>query len=525
MPLDTRIISQVGQGVEPIKSPLEVYSKILGVQNQQQDQELGRQQIESNRATAERNARADQQNAEKYAKTKAADDALAKLLSENTSKGDDGSEATNYPAVIRGLSQQGHGEKALALETQWRADQKTQNDNMKAQIENAKNTLALSSSALGSLVNTPDDQLPQAYEATRQQLMQSGLFKPEQVPDFATLQQQSGGNPRAWLQQQQQRGIEASKQVDQHQKDLEFQQHLLENGPELAAKKLKTVGDELATAGQLLGVASSQEQWDAGLQWLKEAGVSKRSLDQIGPMYSPEAVKRVAERALTSKDRADNTRADAAAIAAQANADASRALTKRGQDMVDARAREALKQSTIEGMDGVPKYLQAPAAAAFSKSAIAYQDARATADDIQNVIDLVKSGNKAAGSNLPLLGVGALNAINGIKRMNKAEIDQYQGAGSLYDKITGKLGGLAEGKPIPADVLADIETLHKTLAEGAAKKHAGEVSAINVSHGSNFKPMGGGSADKHRIRVNGKVYEYKGSGDTADMKNYTEVKP
>ncbi len=526
MPIDPSISLRIGQGVTPSRSPIEQYGRILGIRGQQQEQQLNQQNIASNaQAIKDREAAAQAKERETQADKK-----LGELLFANTVKGDDGEEATNYPAVIRGLAQAGHGTKALALETQWRADQKTQIDNAKAQIENATKTLGMSSSALGSLLNTPDEQLPQAYEQTRQQLLQSGLFKPEQLPDFATVQQQSGGKPRAWLQQQQGRGVDAAKQIETHQKDLEYQQHLLENGPALAEKKLKTAADELKLVGQVLGIAASQEQWDTGLEWLKTSGISDRALKQAGQQFSPESVKRVTQQALTSAERAtqsdknaDNARADATAKIAEARA----AETERHNRETEERmAKIAAGQGdSLPELKGVAKSLQAPAAAAFSKSAIAYQDSKAAADEIQSVIDLVKSGNKAAGSNLPLLGVGALNAINGIKRMNAAEIHQYQNAGSLYDKIVGKIGSLTEGKPIPADVLNDIEQLHKTLAEGASKKHAGEVAAINVSHGSSFKPMGGGAATKHQIRVNGKVYEYKGSGATDDMKSYTEVKP
>jgi hypothetical protein len=112
--------------------------------------------------------------------------------------------------------------------------------------------------------------------------------------------------------------------------------------------------------------------------------------------------------------------------------------------------------------------------------------AQANADQFQSVLDLARSGNKAAGSNLPLIGVETLNAINGIKRINKDEINQYGGAGSLYDKIVGKIGGLAVGQPIPADVLKDIETMHNTLRQNSETEFATRRKGLNDTYKSNF---------------------------------------
>lgn len=137
----------------------------------------------------------------------------------------------------------------------------------------------------------------------------------------------------------------------------------------------------------------------------------------------------------------------------------------------------------------VPPHLAPTAISDYNKSAQALAAAQTTADDVQAVLDLAASGNKAAGANVPLVGVGALNAVNGIKRINSAEIGQYGTAGSLLDKIQGKLQGWTQGQPIPKDVLDDMKTLHDQLAQGAQTKHEREVQVINNSYGSNFQPM------------------------------------
>lgn len=137
----------------------------------------------------------------------------------------------------------------------------------------------------------------------------------------------------------------------------------------------------------------------------------------------------------------------------------------------------------------VPPHLAAPAVSAYEKSAASLAQAQTAADDVQTILDLAGSGNKAAAANAPLVGVGALNAVNGIKRINSAEIAQYGTAGSLLDKIQGKLQGWTEGQPIPPDVLKDMKALHAQVADSAQTKHEREVQAINQSYGSTYQPM------------------------------------
>lgn len=107
-----------------------------------------------------------------------------------------------------------------------------------------------------------------------------------------------------------------------------------------------------------------------------------------------------------------------------------------------------------------------------------YNSARTATEALGHMLDLAASGNKAAGSNLPLVGVETVNAINGIKRINSAEINQYGSAGSLLDEIKGKIGKLTSGQPIPADVLSDIRELHQALGEQSYEKYTSGLAAL-----------------------------------------------
>ena len=149
---------------------------------------------------------------------------------------------------------------------------------------------------------------------------------------------------------------------------------------------------------------------------------------------------------------------------------------------------KALRQGDNPAVAGV-----APAAVAqVQNQAIKldqdYLKAKEASESLGRILDLAESGNKAAGSNVPLVGVETLNAINGIKRINSAEINQYGNAGSLLDEIKGKLGKLAVGKPIDQSVLNDIRELHQTLAQQGYQAYTGGLKALNDRTGAKYAP-------------------------------------
>lgn len=148
-----------------------------------------------------------------------------------------------------------------------------------------------------------------------------------------------------------------------------------------------------------------------------------------------------------------------------------------------------------QGILGVPPHLIGPASAAFEKAGNEYAAASSASDTMQAVLDLAQKGNKAAGSNLPLIGVETLNAINQIKRVNGAEIKQYGSAGDALDALKAKLGKLVLGQPIPQDVLNDIRELHTTVAQQATTTYARKVQVTNNTYGSQFKPVDFGAAN------------------------------
>jgi len=137
----------------------------------------------------------------------------------------------------------------------------------------------------------------------------------------------------------------------------------------------------------------------------------------------------------------------------------------------------------------VPPHLVAPATADATKVAQEYADATSAADDMRTFIAEARAGNKIAYAYSPTEGVLTLNTARGVKRVNMPEIHSYAGAGSAWDRVTGFLGKQASGASIPADVLNDMEALHRAIASNAQTKYGNKLKSINQNYGSNFQPV------------------------------------
>ncbi len=114
-----------------------------------------------------------------------------------------------------------------------------------------------------------------------------------------------------------------------------------------------------------------------------------------------------------------------------------------------------------------------------------YRNANQSADQMDQFINLAKQGNKAAGSMVPLEGALEITTANGVKRINRTEVDQYAGAGSLYDKVHGELSKLAVGKPIPDNVLNDMRQLSNVLRQGSYKTYSDTFDSAQKRYGLN----------------------------------------
>jgi hypothetical protein len=117
-----------------------------------------------------------------------------------------------------------------------------------------------------------------------------------------------------------------------------------------------------------------------------------------------------------------------------------------------------------------------------------YLTAKESADAVKNVLDLTKSGNVAAGAAAATVGTEAINAINGIKRINPQSVAQYGNAGSLLQKIQGSLDKVVEGKPFPDSVLKDMQAFQDQLSNTAYQKYTQGLSSLNKRTNAQFQP-------------------------------------
>jgi hypothetical protein len=135
-----------------------------------------------------------------------------------------------------------------------------------------------------------------------------------------------------------------------------------------------------------------------------------------------------------------------------------------------------------------PRSVQA-ASADYQKSGKDLANAVAAQQEMQDMVNLMRSRNKVAYAYSPVTGVLTINSANGTKRVNMAEIEQYGGAGSALDRIKGWIGKQASGESVPANIVDAMQEVHSTLGQVAQQKHANEVKVINQTYGSKFDPM------------------------------------
>lgn len=98
--------------------------------------------------------------------------------------------------------------------------------------------------------------------------------------------------------------------------------------------------------------------------------------------------------------------------------------------------------------------------------------AKASANELRNTVAAAKAGNKFAASQQALQATMASIRSQGLNRINTAEIGASAAAGSLWDRIAGRLGKLAEGQPIPEDVQNDMLEYADILEKASFKKYS-----------------------------------------------------
>ena len=126
----------------------------------------------------------------------------------------------------------------------------------------------------------------------------------------------------------------------------------------------------------------------------------------------------------------------------------------------------------------------------LDKAEGAYRAATQSAGSLSDFVKAAQSGNKVAAEAIPLEGALSITTAQGVHRINRNEIDQVAGAGSLFDRIMGRVGKWTAGQPIPADVEKDFSDLAAILKKGAYQTYKdAHTSAVKRYGLTNEEPL------------------------------------
>lgn len=152
----------------------------------------------------------------------------------------------------------------------------------------------------------------------------------------------------------------------------------------------------------------------------------------------------------------------------------------------------------------------------LDKAEAAYRTAQQGANTMRDMVASADAGNKMSAQVLPLEGALAITTAQGVHRINRTEVDQYAGAGSLYDRIAGELGKVSSGQPIPPNIRSDIRKLTDIQEKGAYQTYKGAYDSATRRYGLKDEqalpePKGGASQPQRPAHVpEGYTYNQNG---------------
>jgi hypothetical protein len=154
---------------------------------------------------------------------------------------------------------------------------------------------------------------------------------------------------------------------------------------------------------------------------------------------------------------------------------------------------------------------------AIRKAQENYRGAEATANMQREFIKEAKGGNKAAVKIVPLEGALEITTSQGVHRINRTEVEQYGGAGSLWDKINGAIGKGLTGKDIPDNVLNDMDRMTQEVQKNAWERYNGEYED-NIGIAKN---NGVANIEQHLPRIKQRGADHsEGSFDASKLTNF-----
>lgn len=143
-----------------------------------------------------------------------------------------------------------------------------------------------------------------------------------------------------------------------------------------------------------------------------------------------------------------------------------------------------------------------PGKTILDKAEATFHQAHQSAEDLRNFISMAQAGNKVTAQAIPLEGTLAIVTSQGVKRINRTEVEQNQAAGSLFDNIMGRVGKLGSGQPVPPDLLRDWAKLADMMERTSYDTYKSTFdSAKKRYHLNDEEPLpgpGGGAGSTNR---------------------------
>jgi hypothetical protein len=430
-----------------------------------------------------------QQKQQQIAGQKALDDAMTNAYTRNA----DGTLELNVDAVTNGLTQKGFGHLVPGV-LKNAADMQESAAKAKTAVLAAKNaTNDYTASALATIHDSGYD--PHVAIGALAHAVDSGIVPAQQA---AALTAQIQQNPTPDGVKQVLAPIFAASPGFQER----IQKQQTADAATTSAGAKKTDADINTARFQrekdqdfinAVGGAQSQQDLDALRAQGAAKGVSPATISATPGAYSPDAVKQFAEKTLTTKDREEIQQRATAETATEA--DRKIAQGQRDRELGISAARLGVERQRLnaevggqanQALANVPLNQRNAALADALKVGNEAAGAAHAADEMQDFIDLARSGNKVAYAYAPTTGVLTINSANGSKRVNLNEIRAYEGAGSFIDSIVGGIGKKLTGAGISDSVLTDMEQTHKVLAGAAQDMYQRKLDVVNGTYKSNF---------------------------------------
>jgi hypothetical protein len=159
----------------------------------------------------------------------------------------------------------------------------------------------------------------------------------------------------------------------------------------------------------------------------------------------------------------------------------------------EGQAKSNIETAAARGSDAalanVSKPLIVPATAAAEKANKEFADAKSVSDRMNATMDAARKGNVVSYQIIPEEGTLQITTSQGVHRINKTEIDQYAGGGSLWQRMEGHFGKALTGQSIPDSVMKDMAEIQKIQAQGAKSRYENTLTSVNQTYGSQFKPV------------------------------------